>query len=305
MEILEVATPAAAAAADRTFSIVFSGKTGSKDIYALAAPRTAPRVKIRIDTTSYLGKFLFGYRLTNAPPDAFTDWACVELLHRVDSASLFLGGKAVSEYACRAKFLVPATTLVAPLSTTHACFHHMCNLPQDDKKQIKLSLVKHNHDDRVVLMPTARNVLRPELELDARLEDDVESDFGFQMPGHPSGKSVSAAELSLLFSPLDPVTRRNIAAMKVQWTAPAQAPAAGAPAQHSPAGAPAHASHASVSPCCAYGTCSSSACRQSQPRFWGTCNLRIQSGVTALLGLHERRRLLLAAPLLNKQPPQA
>ncbi|XP_011270822.1 hypothetical protein CAOG_09089 [Capsaspora owczarzaki ATCC 30864] len=158
----------------------------------------------------------------------------------------------------------------------------MCNLPQDDKKQIKLSLVKHNHDDRVVLMPTARNVLRPELELDARLEDDVESDFGFQMPGHPSGKSVSAAELSLLFSPLDPVTRRNIAAMKVQWTAPAQAPAAGAPAQHSPAGAPAHASHAS-----------------------GTCNLRIQSGVTALLGLHERRRLLLAAPLLNKQPPQA
>ncbi|XP_011270874.1 hypothetical protein CAOG_09161 [Capsaspora owczarzaki ATCC 30864] len=123
----------------------------------------------------------------------------------------------------------------------------MCNLPQDDKKQIKFSLVKHNHDDRVVLMPTARNVLRPELELDARLEDDVESDFGFQMPGHPSGKSVSAAELSLLFSPLDPVTRRNMAAMKARWTAPAQAPAAGAPAQHSPAGAPARASHASVS----------------------------------------------------------
>ncbi|KJE95617.1 hypothetical protein CAOG_08935 [Capsaspora owczarzaki ATCC 30864] len=204
-------------------------------------------VKIRIDTRSYLGKFLFGYRLTNAPPDAFTDWACVELLHRVDSVSLFRGGKAVSEYACRAKFLVPATTLVAPLSTMHACFHHMCNLPQDDKKQIKFSLVKHNHADRVVLMPTARNVLRPELELDARLEDDVESDFGFQMPGHPSGKSVSAAELSLLFSPLDPVTRRNMAAMKARWTAPAQAPAAGAPAQHSPAGAPARASHASVS----------------------------------------------------------
>ena len=40
-------------------------------------------------------------------------------------------------------------------------------------------------------------------------------------------------------------------------------------------------------------------------RMQGTCNLRIQSGVTALLGLHERRRLLLAAPLLNKQPPQA